>query len=140
MLVEMLLLPGINVGAALSIGSFAGAICIAFYELGNMAGFATIAISALLAVALFLWSTRAGAWSSISLNEQVNSTSSTEPSKILPIGSCGVTMSRIAPMGRARFDDVIIEAKSLGSFIDPKSAVEVVGYENAAVVVKLIKK
>ncbi|MFI3302173.1 MAG: NfeD family protein [Rikenellaceae bacterium] len=140
MLVEMLLLPGVSIGAVLSVGSFAGAIYVAFDGLGTMAGVAVIITSTVLALVLFLWAIRTGVWSTISLKEQVGTATSVEPSSILPLGSRGVAMSRLAPMGRAKFGDVIIEAKSLESFIDPKCDVEVVGYDNAAVIVKLIKQ
>ncbi len=140
MLVEMLLLPGVSIGAVLSVGSFAGAIYVAFDGLGTEVGVWVIVASIVLTMALFLWAIKTGVWSAISLKEQVGSSSSAEPSSILPLGSQGVAMSRLAPMGRARFGDVVIEAKSLEAFIDPKSDVEIVGYDNAAVIVKLIKK
>ncbi len=139
MVVEMLLLPGVTIGALLSIGCFFGAIYIAFDALGVMAGVATIIASIALSICTFFWAIRTGVWKKISLKEQVTGASSQLPSERISIGSRGVTLSRLSPMGSAKFGDVIIEAKSLDSVIDPKSEVEVVGYDNAAVVVKSIK-
>ncbi|MFI3282881.1 MAG: NfeD family protein [Rikenellaceae bacterium] len=140
MLVEMLLLPGITIGALLSVASFIGAIYVAFDALGVVAGITTIAISILSSVVAFFWAIRTGVWRRLSLKEQVSSSSSSSPSELLPLGSRGVALSRLAPMGSARFGTTIIEAKSLESFVDPKCEVEVVGYDNAAVIVKPIKK
>ncbi|MFI3292660.1 MAG: NfeD family protein [Rikenellaceae bacterium] len=140
MLVEMLLLPGVTIGALLSVASFVGAIYVAFDALGSMAGVATIIASLALSLIAFFWAIRTGVWKHISLKEQVGGASSQSPAEKVAVGSRGVTMSRLSPMGSAKFGDVIIEAKSLDSFIDPKCEVEVVGYDNAAVVVKSIKK
>lgn len=139
MLVEMLLLPGVTIGALLSVASFIGAVYVAFDSLGTTAGVATIIISIVTSLLLFFWALRTGVWKRLSLKEQVSGSSSSVPSDILPMGSRGVALSRLAPIGRAKFGDTIIEAKSLEAFIDPKCVVEVVGYDNAAVVVKSIK-
>ncbi len=140
MLVEMLLLPGVTIGALLSIASFVGAIYLAFDALGIVVGVVTIIASITLSLITFFWAIRTGVWKRISLKEQVGGTSSSSPADKVSIGMQGVTISRLSPMGSAKFGDVIIEAKSLDSVIDPKSEVEVVGYDNASVVVKSIKK
>ncbi len=139
MIVEMLLLPGVTLGALLSVCSFAGAIYVAFDALGHMAGVSVVVASIAISLLTFVWAIRTDMWKRISLKERVAGSTSQSPSEVIALGSRGVAMSRLAPMGRAKFGDTIIEAKSLESFIDPKSEVEVVGYDNAAVIVKLVK-
>ncbi|MFR9603024.1 MAG: NfeD family protein [Rikenellaceae bacterium] len=140
MVVEMLLLPGVTLGALLSVCSFGGAIYVAFDALGNTVGVSVIVASIAVSIITFVWAIKTDVWKRISLKERVEGSSSASPSEVISLGSRGVAMSRLAPMGRAKFGDTIIEAKSMEAYIDPKSEVEVVGYDNAAVIVKLIKQ
>ena len=43
-----------------------------------------------------------------------------------------------APMGKVQVGDVTVEAKSVDAYIDPRQVVEVIGYDNTAVVVRRI--
>ena len=50
-----------------------------------------------------------------------------------------MTLSRLSPMGKVCIDGKIVEAKSLDAYVDPKTMVEVVDFENSNVVVKVVK-
>ena len=52
------------------------------------------------------------------------------------VGAKGVTISRLSPMGKVEIDGKLYEAKSGGEYIDQRTKVEVVGFENFAVIVK----
>ena len=41
-------------------------------------------------------------------------------------------------MGKVRVGDVTVEAKSVDAYIDPRQAIEVIGYDNTAVVVRRV--
>lgn len=41
-------------------------------------------------------------------------------------------------MGKVQVGDVTVEAKSVDAYIDPRQVVEVIGYDNTAVVVRRI--
>ncbi len=138
MLVEMLLLPGVTFGAVLSACSFVGATYLAYTSLGSMQGLSVIIASLALVFITVFWALRTGVWGRVALKEQLSGVTSPSPEEMVPMGERGVAMSRLAPMGRAKFGHTIIEAKSQEEFIDPKSAVEVVGYENSAVIVKKV--
>jgi membrane-bound ClpP family serine protease len=51
-------------------------------------------------------------------------------------GDEGVTLSRLAPIGKACIKDITVEAKSMGEFIDEDVPVTVVRVEGYNVVVK----
>ena len=48
----------------------------------------------------------------------------------------GMTVSRLAPMGKVEIGGKIYEAKSMDSYIDPRREVEVVGFENFNIIVR----
>ena len=58
------------------------------------------------------------------------------PDRSLNIGDRDIKFSRLSPMGKVSINGVVYEAKSVDIYIDPKSDVEVVGFENFSVIVK----
>lgn len=136
--IELLILPGITIGGLLSLVSYGVAIYLAFERLGAGAGvLVIIAILGLSIIATF-FSLRAKTWDRFSLKSQIESSSSESPQELLTIGQRGVAVSRLAPMGKIEVDGQSYEAKSSDSYIDAKTEVEVVGFENFSVVVKKV--
>lgn len=139
LVVEILILPGFSIGGVLAAVCCGGSIYLAFDSLGSLGGIVVVVINiALFMIALF-YSLRAKTWSKLSLNDKITSYSSTKPQDILNIGDQGVAVSRLSPMGRVCINNMTYEAKSTDEYIDAKTAVEVVGFENFSVIVKLIK-
>ena len=58
------------------------------------------------------------------------------PEKEISVGARGISVSRLSPMGKVEIDGKSYEAKSADVFIDQKQPVEVVGFDNFAVIVK----
>ena len=83
-------------------------------------------------------SLRAKTWQRLALNNKVDSQSNASPEEVVAVGAKGVTISRLSPMGKVEIAGKIYEAKSGGEYIDQRTAVEVVGFENFAVIVKKI--
>ena len=60
------------------------------------------------------------------------------PESKLKIGDRGVALSRLAPAGKVEIGGELFEARSVDVYIDQRSDVEVVGFENFTVMVKKI--
>ena len=56
------------------------------------------------------------------------------------MGQVGITLTRLAPMGKVRIGEVTVEAKAVDDFIDPKQPVEVIGFDNTVVIVARSKE
>lgn len=136
---ELVLLPGVSVGAVLAMASYGGAIYLAFRNLGTAAGVAVIVVILLLSVAAVVVSLRAKTWQRFSLRQEIRSSSSVLPAEELRVGQRGVTLSRLSPMGKVEIDGKVYEAKSTGAYVDPRQEIEVVGFENFSVIVKTLK-
>lgn len=133
---ELLLLPGVSVGALLALICYGSAIYLAFVKFSTTVGMAVLAAILLLSLLAIIFSLRAKTWKRLSLNEQVTSSSMPSPETELKIGDRGCAISRLAPMGKVDFDGKIFEAKSFDTYIDARSTIEVVGFENFNVIVK----
>lgn len=138
LIVELVLLPGVSVGALLALVCDGSAIYLAFTQLGTTAGLVVLAIVLLLSLVAVIFSLRAKTWQRFSLNQKIESSSMPVPADDLPIGARGKSVSRLAPMGKVEIAGRIYEAKSTDVLIDPKQEIEVVGFENFNVIVKKV--
>ena len=125
---ELVLLPGVSIGAILALVSYGGAIYIAFRDYGPLAGGIVVAVVLILSFAATVVSLRSKTWRRFSLKQKVDSS-------VMP-GDTGMTVSRLAPMGKVEIGGKIYEAKSMDSYIDPRREVEVVGFENFNIIVR----
>ena len=136
---ELVFLPGVSVGGILSLICFGSSIYMAFHELGTEAGITATLVCLVLAAAATVLSLRSKTWQRFSLRQKIASSSMPAPAEenIRP-GDRGVTLSRLAPAGKIESQGRIYEARSLDSYVDPRTPVEVVGFENFTIIVKTV--
>ncbi len=133
---ELLLLPGVSVGAILALVCYGSAVYIAFVDFGTMPGIVTLVVVLVLSLIATVLSLRAKTWRHLSLQQEIDSTSNCLPEKEIAIGTRGVSVSRLSPMGKVEIAGKVYEAKSADVYIDQKQTVEVVGFDNFSVIVK----
>ncbi len=136
---ELLLLPGISVGTVLALVCYGSAVYLAFVDFGTTTGLVTLTVVLLLSLIATIVSLRAKTWQRLSLKQEIDSTSMQLPEKEIAVGARGIAASRLSPMGRVEIDGKSYEAKSLDAYIDQKQEVEVVGFDNFAVIVRKCK-
>lgn len=134
MLAEILLIPGVGVAGVLGLLSLGGSCFYAFYEYGNVVGGIVTAVNVVLVVALLVWVLRAKTWRRMSLETKIDSKA--VESSVLTVGDRGRTLTRLAPMGSARFGDYVIEVKAVEGLLDPNIDVEVVLIEDNKIYVR----
>ena len=130
---ELVLLPGVSIGALLALVCYGSSVYLAFRDFGTGAGILVIVIILALSLVVTVISLRAKTWQRFSLKQEIRSSST----PLLP--SEELTLSRLSPMGKVEIGGRTYEAKSLGTYVDPQRDVEVVGFENFSVIVKTIK-
>ncbi len=133
---ELVLLPGVSVGALLSLVCYGAAIYLGFAQFGTTTGVVVIVAILLLSLVATIFSLRAKTWQRFSLKQEIRSSSMPTPSDELVVGDRGVALSRLAPMGKVVINDRQYEAKTTGSYIDAQTPIEVIGFENFNVIVK----
>ena len=133
---ELLLFPGLSIGAILAVACYGGPVWYAFESMGPTAGIITIIVVLVVSLISVIFSLRAKTWQYFALRQQIDSTSMPKPEKELSIGAVGTTISRLSPMGKVNIGGKVYEAKSADVFIDQREQVEVVGFENFNVIVR----
>jgi membrane-bound ClpP family serine protease len=135
---ELVFLPGLTFGLVLSLMGYGAAIYLGFARLGFVGGVITLIVVVAISLLVTVLSLRAKTWQRLALNDKVDGQSMDTPSNSVNIGDIGVCVSRLSPMGKVNIAGKIYEAKSVDAYIDQRSEVEVVGFENFAVIVKKI--
>ena len=134
---ELVLLPGGSIGAVLALVCYGSSVFLAFRDFGPVTGTVVILVILVLSVIATVVSLRAKTWQRFSLKQEIRSSSMPViPAEELQVGDRGVTLSRLSPMGKVEIGGRIYEAKSTDVYIDQRSTVEVVGFENFNVVVR----
>ena len=138
---ELVLLPGVSIGAVLSLVCYGSSIYLAYRDYGPVTGTLVVLVILVLSLVATVISLRAKTWQRFSLKQKINSSSMpTTPEQELNVGDRGTTLSRLSPMGKIEVGGKIYEAKSLDAYVDPRREVEVVGFENFSVIAKTTKK
>lgn len=138
---ELVLLPGVSIGAILSLVCYGSAVYIAFRDFGAFTGVVVVLIVLILSAIAVVLSLRARTWQRFSLKQKVvSSCASTPAEQHVRIGDKGITLSRLSPMGKVEIGGQVFEAKSHDGYVDPKTEIEVVGFENFNVIVKTTNK
>lgn len=141
LLTEILLLPGISVGGVLSLVCYGCATYMAFDSYGALGGGIVIAVISVLSLAVTVVSLRAKTWQRLSLQQRIESAGNVAPQHDdVKVGDRGMTVSRLSPMGTVSLGGKTYEAKSADAYVDPKTEIEVVGFENFNVIVKKVIK
>jgi len=135
-LLEIFFLPGISVGGVAGVLFVGASIWYAFSHLGPTAGLITIA-GGVVAMGFAIWAfVRSKALDKMSLRAEVDGKVDALKNSHLSVGEIGVTVSRLAPIGKVRFGTEVVEAKSVDGFIDQSVTVEIVEVSIYGVVVR----
>ena len=125
LLVEFLLIPGITIAG---IGAFlllAGGIFSAYYyhgaTVGNYFTLGTLAAIFIIFLALF----KSGTWKRMGLTATIDSKVEVAGEGTVKVGSTGKTISKLSPIGKAVIDDLLVEVRSDGTYINSNTNVTV---------------
>lgn len=133
---EIFLLPGLTIagiaGALLAIGGVAYAYTIVGITTGNI----TLGASIVTFGGIFLWLMRSNSFNRVALKTDIESKVDSPRDTNLQVGDIGITLSRLAPIGKARFNNITVEAKSVNDFIDENTPIVIVRIDGYNVLVE----
>lgn len=139
MILEVYLIPGISVAGIASLICFIIGNVLAYKNLGTVAGTWILAGSMVsLGTVLYLF-LRSKTLDRMALKSEIKS--KTEPFQGLDVqpGDVGVTISRLAPIGRIKINGKTIEGRSENEMIDQNTPVEVIEVGSYNVLVRKIQ-
>lgn len=129
LLVEFLVIPGVTVAGIAGTLLIVGGVISGYYyqepPVGNYITLGTVVII----IILFITAFKTKTWQKIGLKSSINSHSGEDVAEIYKVGDEGVTVSRLAPIGKVMINDNLVEARSLGGFIDPNTPIVIIRTE-----------
>ena len=134
---EFLIIPGITVAGIAGFVLIIFGVYLGYSQFGTTTGHIILLSAAVASVATIALSLRAKTWRWATLSTNIDSKAVEEYEHIIKTGDVGITVSRLAPMGKAVINDNIVEVTALGEMIDQQSAIEVVKVEGSKIIVKL---
>ncbi len=137
MLIEILLIPGVGVVGILGVLSMVGSCYFTFVEYGTMVGLIYTGGVILLLMVIMIFVLRAKTWKRAALETNIDSKAVEDAA--VAVGDRGKTVTRLAPMGSARFGNYVVEVKAWEGMMDPNVEVEVVQVEENRIYVKPIE-
>jgi membrane-bound ClpP family serine protease len=136
---EIILLPGLTVAGIGGFIAYGVAIFLGFEHYGTGGGFIVVGVIVAVSALSIALSLRAKTWQRLALKQQIDGISQSSPELEVKTGDRGMAVTRLAPMGKVLINNETYEAKSLGDlYVDQKTEVEVVGFENFNVIVKVV--
>lgn len=138
-ILEILVLPGFIVGvagAAMMVAGVGGTYLYHGFMWGNIVLLVTV-VGSLTAVYFAL---NSKTWRKLSLQTEIDGRVNDPDISVLHPGDKGIALTRLAPMGMIRVNNLELEAKSEENLIDAGSQVEVVSVGVNNVIVKVFKE
>ncbi len=139
-LVEFLLIPGVTIAGIGAVILIVSGIYLAFVNHGVTMGIVAIVATLVLSLVVLSISLRSRTWKRVMLDTKIEGTSHELPEEgSIKEGDKGRAITRLAPIGKVRVNEVVMEAKSIAGYVDANTDVEVIKISGTQLIVKPIK-
>ena len=135
LVLELLVIPGGIVGIIgflMMVGGVIGA-----YTHGAMIGNAVAIGTVVITIFAIVMMLRSKTWRKLMLKTNIDSRVNEIDEEKLKAGMTGIAISRLAPMGKGKFDGETVEVSSIHGFIDVQSEIVITKIEGNKIFVKL---
>ena len=136
-ILEIFFLPGVSIGGIVGTIFTGAGIWYAFAKLGATAGWFVVAFSAIALVIAVVYFIKGKPLERMALNTELQPNNPYDMSKVA-VGDEGLTISRLAPMGKVLVNGEEYEAKYRNGFLDRDVRVEVVEIDGNVLVVEKV--
>ncbi|MFC2129686.1 NfeD family protein [Bacteroidota bacterium] len=138
--IEFLLVPGITVAGIGGLVLTVLGVFKAFNDFGTNVGIWVLIGTILLSILVITFSLRARTWRKLMLKTNIEGNVGLDITEDqIKAGDQGEALTRLAPMGKIRVNNLEREAKSTHGYIDEHSKIEVVSVKGTSILVKPIK-
>ncbi len=139
--IEFLLVPGITIAGIGGLVLTVFGVYKAYNDFGSTTGVWVLIGTLMLSGFVIAMSLRARTWNRMMLKTNVKGTVDHDITEDqIKGGDLGITMTRLAPMGKIKVNRIVREAKSIEGYIDEHTDIEVVSVEGTRISVKPIKE
>lgn len=134
LVLEIFVFPGIGISGIVGIISLIAGVLISFKISTNYGMLASVSSLAIAGFALW-FSVKSKAFSKMFLSQEIDGKVNLNHLSEVTVEQEGISISRIAPMGKARFNDYYCEVTSWEGFIDEHTPIKIVKIDNNTIFV-----
>ncbi len=138
MILEILVIPGSGFAGVIGFILMVAGVWLAYSREGLMAGNITLISTITINVTGLIIALRTKTWKKASLKAVNTGKVNIIDSDNLSVGDRGITISRCAPMGKAKFHDKFYEVSTLSEFINQEEQVEIIRISGNKIYIKKI--
>ena len=136
LILEFFVFPGMSISGIGGLISIGVAVYLGYSNFGSTAGHIILASTIVSFIVLLIFALKSNTWKKLSLDTAVTSQVETVEQELIKIGDKGITTTRLNPIGKARVNDLEMEAQCPGNFLDQQTEIEVVKVFKTYIVVK----
>jgi membrane-bound ClpP family serine protease len=136
-LLELLVVPGTTFIGIIGFVSLVLGVYQTFTIYGTTWGIIALVGTSIFSIAMLVLSLRSKTWTKAMLSTNSDSKVNQE-SNAFKVGDEGIAVSRLTPMGTARFGNQFIEISTFGDFLDPETRIRIVDIKNNKIFVEVI--
>jgi len=136
MVVEVVVLPGITVSGIAGVLLIGCGVYLTFKWFGNTAGTIALIGTGVLFIIFLVYALRAKTWDRLSLHSEIDSKVNVVDTNDIKTGDKGMTVSRLAPIGKILIHGKIMEGKSEFGLIDENREIEVIHVNESTIIVQ----
>jgi membrane-bound ClpP family serine protease len=140
LLLEFAVIPGVTIAGVGGFLLLAGSVYIAFAEMGKVAGFITLAVVLILSPLMVYYFFKSRAGKKMILESKIEGKIENSTSDNLAVGDRGITIGRLAPMGKIKINGEVVEAQSAGSYIDEHTEIQIIKIHFNKIIVEPFNK
>ncbi len=139
-LIEILIVPGFGIAGLASMALALADVVVIYLELGPWWAMAAVGIGILVILITMRWLTRSKAIDRMSLHARIDSTNATTAQLSVKVGDTGKALTRLALVGNAEINGLVVEVKSSGAFLNPGTPLRVIHVSEANITVEAIQQ
>ncbi len=136
LLIEFLVIPGFTIFGAAGFLFMIMGIGASYYFHGVTAGNITLISTIFASLITIYYIFKKRTWQNMGLKASIDSRHEPFNTTSVKTGDTGITITRLAPVGKARVNDIICEAKSTSGFINENTEIEVIRVLTTQIIVK----
>jgi membrane-bound ClpP family serine protease len=134
--VEVVVLPGVTVAGIAGAVLIGCGVFLTYRWFGNTPGTYTLICTSALFIIFLIYALRAKTWDRLSLHSEIDGRVNVVDTNHIKTGDRGVTVSRLAPIGKILIHNNVMEGKSEFGLIDENREIEVVQVNESTIIVQ----
>lgn len=135
LLVEFLIIPGVTVAGVAGFTFLIAGVALSYIYLGPRQGNIVLLVTLVINVTTILIFFRTKTWRKAGLKSEIQGKVNVIENDIIE-GISGKSISRLAPTGKAMFNDKMIEVQSIEGFIDHNTEIVITSIKNNKIYIK----